>query len=202
MREKLKVRQMAGITNLLYPQGTNVSTSESRLRFEREIGDKYCLFLDYDKLKNDKEAIKEAKMLLSNKPTMSDLWILKTKEHHYWILSFGIYSRQQVLDMMFLSNCDPEYFKFFKIFGQNTLRLSLKANDNSELTLVKIIKNDAFMHVSAKHLSLFENIFKKFGSYPIPLLKECGLRCVYYLWPNLNSIKNKRLYNKLRKKRL
>jgi hypothetical protein len=138
-----KVFRLAGITN--------------KLR-----GNNYCLFLDYDNM-SEKQIDAEANELRKEFPRIPTMWIINTRPRHYWILSFGVFVPAMVLLIMFRSKCDPNYFKAFKIYKKNTIRLTRKKGDKSVLKLHKIMRKaqkSYFNGISKKHTALFENMFK------------------------------------------
>jgi hypothetical protein len=169
-----KMFQMKGITNLLHPPIAHPYVNTD----DKYIGENYCLFLDYDGI-DEHGVMKDIKKLTDRFKNIPTVWVIKTKRDHFWVLSFGIFKRSEVLDMMYCSNCDHEYFKAFKIYGMNTIRISRKKDDASMLELVAMIQRRTLREVSLQHTNLFENTFKK-KDLANATRRDCGMQYVDY----------------------
>lgn len=176
MAKKIKLRQMAGITNLLQPPKRELFLADSP--HQKFIGAHFCLFLDYDGISSQKLSA-EINYLRKKFPEIPTLWALKTREAHVWLLSFGVFTRQEALDIMFNSSCDDNYFKAFKAYGRNTLRMTEKPGGGSALELLFLDPKTTLKWVSLKHTQLFEGIFGKQDKASIKRV-DYGLETVYY----------------------
>ena len=86
--------------------------------------------------------------------------------------------------MMFRSDCDHMYFKAFKIFGCNTLRLTQKRGDYSRLRLKGLWHLRSYKTVSKHHTEMFEKFLEAHDyANPDDVREDCGLQAVDYFMP-------------------
>jgi hypothetical protein len=175
-RKKVKLMPMAGITNLLQPPKRELFSKGSPHR--KIIGNHFCLFLDYDDI-SQQQLSAEINYLRKSFPEIPSIWAFKTRENHCWLLSFGVFTRQEVLDIMFHSSCDGNYFKMFKAYGRSTLRMTEKPGGGSKLELLFLDPKATLKWVSLKHTQFFENTFGKTDKASIKRV-DYGLEIVNY----------------------
>lgn len=158
---KKRVWHMRGITNCLGAQGKPALVKPG----QRNLAEHYVLFLDYDEkllaaVRSEVKFLRgyAARHLHIALPTF---WVIETRKNHYWAICFGQFTPAQVLELMWASSCDPDYFRAFKIFGCNTIRLTPKKTPNTgTLKLASLMPAEGSIPVSVAHTRLFEIIFK------------------------------------------
>lgn len=124
------------------------------------------LFLDYDDV-SAREVIEDMKRL-SKKFEIQAYQIIESSPRSYWVISPQVFTVQEILEIMFDSQCDAYYIAAFKYFKRNVIRLSPKTSDLTEkapFSIYKYVWEGIKKHkysahkFSAPHLTIMQWVF-------------------------------------------